>query len=213
MDIISRTFSTKYRTLPRMAELRKYIDVDQDYLPSGAAGEFSAHLSVLSIRDEYVDRSFCILSQDFMQAIVRMASDLKIKKTAELCCGGGWLSYWLKHYGLNVQSSDNQSWHKVFKLSPQPIVKMDAAKYVRMYPVQLYILSWPDYGSDVAYRVWRSMKRGQYLLFIGEDEGGCTANDAFFKAVRSKEISDIWGLEKNFIAFWGIHDRPILYQK
>lgn len=191
MDIIARTFSTKNKTLPRVA----------------AFFTFKA-------RDEYVDRSFCILSQDFMQAIVRMANDLKIKKTVELCCGGGWLSYWLKRYGLKIRSSDNQSWHKVFKSAPQPVVKMDAAKYVRMHPaVQLYILSWPDYESDVAYRIWRSMKRGQYLLFIGEDEGGCTANDVFFKTVKSREISDIWGLQENFISFYGIHDHSTLYRK
>jgi len=53
-----------------------------------------------------------------------------------------------------------------------------------------YLLFWPPYASYFAYDVLKNFlknKEAKYLLYIGEDEGGCTAEDKFFKLIEKAE--------------------------
>jgi len=72
-------------------------------------------------------------------------------------------------------------------------------------------MSWPDYESDFAFDIWETMKRGSELVYIGESEGGCNANEKFFKSTHPY-IQNI-NLAKNFVSFPGIHDSIHVYKK
>ncbi len=67
--------------------------------------------------------------------------------------------------------------------------------------------------DGVAARIWNAMKENQYLFYIGESYGGCTANDKFFELINEYETEDKWKLKVNFRSFWGIHDQPYLYKR
>jgi hypothetical protein len=51
---------------------------------------------------------------------------------------------------------------------------------------------------------------GSWLIYIGEDENGCTGDDQFFN-----ELSERWELKKSHrIAQWdGIHDLIFVYER
>jgi len=98
-----------------------------------------------------------------------------------------------------------------------PIVtKEDAVRFVkRSGDADMIVCSWP-YMNPLMHMIWNAMKPGQYLLYIGEDYGGCTADDGFFNAVSGHEIEDdkdFIKIKKSFIQFSGLHDRPVLYKK
>lgn len=70
-------------------------------------------------------------------------------------------------------------------------------------------LCWPPYSEDMAYRCLQSYQ-GKRLVFIGEGEGGCTGDDAFFE-----ELDKHWNeVADHRIAQWyGINDRVYVYDR
>jgi len=72
----------------------------------------------------------------------------------------------------------------------------------------IVLLSWPPYNESMAREVWELLPKNKKLLYIGEDEWGCTADDSFFEAVEGKEIATDY-----IDTFPGIYDRIVVYQK
>lgn len=71
-------------------------------------------------------------------------------------------------------------------------------------------LCWPPYDEPMAYEALKAFK-GQYLWYIGEDEGGCTAGDDFFQLLDSQ-----WELIETcpeFYSWSGLHDELRLYRR
>jgi len=108
---------------------------------------------------------------------------------------------------------DDFSWEYKQNSRLPHVKKHDSIKFTKEHTeIDLFILSWP-YMDQNAFEIWQAINSGTYLLYIGEDYGGCTADDNFFKATSKWVVEDKWELYKTFISFWGVHDRPILYQK
>ena len=92
---------------------------------------------------------------------------------------------------------------------------MDSLEYLLLHPeVELFILAWPQ-EDDLATRIWQALRPGQYLLYIGEDRGGCTADNDFFELIHGHEVEHIGTREmkQSFLSFDDFHDQPHLYQK
>lgn len=211
MNLINKTFNLENKTLPTIEEVQSVILLDQSDWNDYNVNE---SLKSLKIRSKYIENSFPILTHEFMNAIKSMTMKLKIKKIAELHCGIGWLTHWLKKYNVSISTSiDNMSWKKHKNKHMKHVNKYDSIEYVKSHPeIDLYILSWP-YMDDTATNIWKEIHSGQYLLYIGEHQGGCTANDNFFENTYKNKIKDKWKLNESFVSFWGIHDRPILFRK
>lgn len=212
-ELLTNTFSFKSKKLPTMEEVLSLIGSSDPF----AHGSFELAKMDLSfmLREHYTKNSFPILNDDFITAIKKMVAKKKITTISELSCGIGWLSYWLKKYGVDiVKSVDNKSWeHFGADQYLDLVVSYDSIEYVKENPeIELFILSWP-YMDSVAFEIWKNMIPGQYLLYIGESESGCTASDDFFGNVFGMEVEDDCGLHESFISFWGIRDRPVLYKK
>ena len=212
--MIDKTFNNNIKTLPKISDIKKMIMTD-DY-PLGEKVDFSLLDKTYKIRSEYTKHSFFILNHEFLKSIKKMTDDLDITSISELSCGVGWMSYWLMIYGVPIiQAVDNEYWSKGGRMNPHLdfVTKGDSIDYVINHPnIQMYILSWP-YMDDVAERVWCEMQDGQYLLYIGESNGGCTADDKFFEYTHDKDVKDEWCMYRSFVSFYGIHDRPTLYKK
>lgn len=167
-----------------------------------------------AFRQLYTKSSFIIISDNFLKSLKRMIQNLELSRVVELACGTGWLSHWMKKYDIPIiDSIDNKSWERFEHYLPL-VTKMDAVKYVKKNnTIELFILSWP-YMDNLAKNIWKYMQSGQYLLYIGESCGGCTANDDFFEAISEDNyIEDRWNLWQSLISFSAIHDRPYLYLK
>jgi len=214
--LLADTFNTNSSRLPSLAEVRRFIPFNYDG-DKGRKSFLDFYPSELvkssSIRENYTKHSWCILSDDFLNELRVKISTLFNRQpvVADICAGGGWLTYWLQRYGVNVRYCiDNYSWSKVVYNSW--VSKGDAIQFVRQIKdVDLFILSWP-YMDDVAYKVVRGMKKGKYLLYIGESAGGCNANDKFFQYI-DKHCSVDDTVCPSFRSFYGIHDSPWLIYK
>lgn len=176
-------------------------------------------LTPFVVREMYLEHSFVAYTDEMLHAMKRFCDKKKFKKVHELCCGTGWFSHWMKKYGIPLDKAiDNKTW-STYKNDNKflPIVTQnDAARFVKTAgDADMFVLSWP-YMDPLARMIWDAMKPGQYLLYIGEDYGGCTADPSFFDAVQGCRIDndkDFNKIVKSFVQFNGLHDRPELYQK
>ena len=81
----------------------------------------------------------------------------------------------------------------------------------------IVILSWPNLNHPFGVNILDAMKKGQTLIYQGEGQGGCTANDDFFRQLET----DNWeylstpsdNLNKDHVQFMGIHDDWKVFKK
>jgi len=168
-------------------------------------------------RDLHCQHSFPILDEGNVKIIVDLIQKhIPNPVGVEVMSGKGWLSYWLKRSGIEVMAiTDNKTWKGFdWKLpTPVPIFNMDCVDAVKEFQLQganLVIMSWP-YMNDNAFKVLKVMKKGTWLLYIGESESGCTADDDFFEFAYKH--CEWFASEEYFKQFHGIHDEPGLILK
>ena len=110
-------------------------------------------------------------------------------------CGSGYLSKELARLGVITFAVD---WCDFGQARPSaqgyPINAVyqrdalgDAAAYVSAR-FGAVLLTWPPYGQPFALRVAQAMLPGQWLVYEGEDAGGCTADDAFFDFMADSRL-------------------------
>lgn len=195
-DFLNRIFNIHMDKLPHMKEWTE------------------KRINSFYFREEYTKKLFPIINHEFMIELKNTVENLNIDLACELSCGTGYFSHWAIKYGLPMHRSiDNKTWHNFKRYLPH-VTKDDSVKFVKRNPgYQMFILSWP-YMDDVAFNIYRNMKKGQYLLYIGESMHGCTANDKFFRVVYGKRTERIeTNLNNYFLQFYGIHDYCYLFKK
>lgn len=77
------------------------------------------------------------------------------------------------------------------------------------YPERTLFLCWPPYDDDMASLCLQAYQ-GKRLVFIGEDSGGCTADDAFFEAL-GKDWEEV--AFHRPIQWFGMHDGITVYER
>lgn len=214
LPLLSQTFSLTSERLPTNVQVKNHIYTDRTWVESGEYNR-EKHLLTMSVRESYVGQSFVLLTDEFIRSLQRLCTGFT--SIVEIGAGVGWLGYWLSKYGVKVQASiDNKSWPDFPQEQYLDIVQnMDSMDYLQHHPeVELFILSWPQ-EDDLAARIWKALQSKQYLLYIGEDRGGCTANTTFFELVQGHEVDNhvTVGMKKSFLSFDDFHDQPYLYQK
>ncbi len=214
LPLIDQTFSCTSERLPTISQVKSHIYTDRKWIK---AGEYDRekHLTTRLVRESYVGQSFVILTDEFIGSLQRLCSDFT--NIVEVGAGIGWLGHWLGKYGVKIQASiDNKTWPDFPKDQYLDIVEeLDSLEYVLLHPeVELFILAWPP-ENDLATRIWQVLKSGQYLLYIGEDRDGCTANNIFFDLIHGYEVENnaTKKMRQSFLSFDDFHDQPYLYQK
>jgi len=88
-------------------------------------------------------------------------------------------------------------------------VRPGTHRKVRRWPERTPFLSWPSYGESWACQAAR-WTWAEHFVYVGEGEGGCTADDAFFVYMeRAWEL-----IEEVWIPQWpGIHDRLFVWRR
>lgn len=201
MNILKRVFDKRFKTLPTIADWGNKVIFDNQYPYSDLLSDS------FTIRYKYIKQCFPILSHEFITDLSNFCKDYK--NIVDVGCGRGWMSYWLKKYGVDLNSVDDMEWPS-FENYFDFIIKDDAVEYVKNNDCGLIIMSWPNYADPFAYNIWNSMRESQTLIYIGESYG-CTADDDFHKAVEDSEIET--SMNDNFRSFWGIHDAVYVYKK
>lgn len=171
-------------------------------------------ISSIKIRHIYIHYSFAYIRYRLIKEIVKF---LKYKRVIEVGCDTGlWYKY-LQYQGIDIKAIDNYYIKYNFNFKVKDIIKRSAVRYIQKYKnsYDVILMIWPPYNDNFAYRIWKNMKKGTYLLYIGEGYGEACANDKFFNAVEKYEINNqyIKNMQKYFVSFFGIHDNIYLFKK
>ena len=172
------------------------FDIDQD-------------LREFKERDKWIDVGmFAFVSWDWVEPLVQW---LKGRRVLEVMAGAGWLARALREKGIEMIATDNGSWPNARGWALQTEVEeLDAIAAIQKYAAKtdILLMSWP-YMDDIAYKsikLWEKMKPGALTIYIGEWEGGCTADDKFFKHFEPVEDYTFQQVTGKFVAWWGMHD-------
>lgn len=143
------------------------------------------------IRDEGIAKySFAVPSNEAIEKLVKLSPVVEV---------GAGLGYWaslvekaggdILAYDLKVNEQGHVKHYMTGKfVEPFCSVQQgDAESVVELYSDRTLFLCWPPYDRDMAYLCLKKYVEcgGKTLVYVGEDEGGCTANDAFFKLLYS----------------------------
>ena len=149
--------------------------------------------------------SYAIPSEDALIAIS------KLSPIIEIGAGSGYWAELLRTKGATVEAYDNGSWQTAWKRS-FGVVKNGGPEKVLEYPSHNLFLCWPPYDDKMAAEATINFLSGtgEFLIYIGEGDGGCTGDESFHELLRTKfsEVSRIT------IPQWSyIHDYLTIYKK
>lgn len=192
---------------------RDYMSMD--YHKKGR-DNFELKFSLMTLRYSFVEQyGFVLLNS----ALIDKISDfLKNKSVCEIGAGTGWLSYNLQQQGIDITPVDYKPGNDSnygFKHLHTDIVLSSGIDYLENNLPDVVILSWPDYDTPFAYDILSTMKKGQTLIYVGEQYGGCTGNDQFFdlldqKCTLNEGITD--SLQQSALCWTGVHDTWYVYE-
>jgi hypothetical protein len=90
-----------------------------------------------------------------------------------------------------------------------PLLRDDATA-AKHHPDRALLLCWPSYGDPWARQALDAYK-GDMLIYVGEGDGGCCADDDFF-ALCGSDWHEV-GASPHHVTWWGIHCRMTAYRR
>lgn len=161
------------------------------------------------IRNDFLQKfGFAICTGKAIKAISAFAP------IVEVGAGCGYWSYELRKAGVDVIATEpnpGQKWNE--KMEPWPIwtemEKLDGVEAVQKYPTRNLLTVWPSYDDPWAQYTLQKFT-ADYVLYIGEGHGGCTADDGFHKLL-DKDFEEAEYVE--IPQFFGIHDSLQIYRR
>lgn len=130
----------------------------------------------------------------------------------EVGAGSGWWAHRLELVGCDVVATDVAS-PETSRRFPRrrPYTKIDlmtGAEAAARYPERTLLMVWPEVGNMSLEAL--EAYRGEKVIYIGEDEAGCTACDEFFDLL-SRDYEKVQGIP---LAKWsGCFDIAIVYRR
>lgn len=167
----------------------------------------------LRVRDEFIGSfGFAVLTDAVIDAVRSLTPIL------EVGAGSGYWTYELQKIGLDIiatdpgtgryrfyRSSIEESWHA----SWCQIERLEGSEAVRRYPDRTLLIVWPDYNMPWAVDTLRAYA-GRRVIYVGEGEGGCTADAAFHDTLETDFQLTV---EIDIPQFFGLHDRVMIYAR
>ena len=161
---------------------------------------------------------FVLLSKEWVKALSRWIGN---RRCLEVMTGSGVLSAELRKQGVNIIATDDYSWEKekrgenIAWTKNQQVEALDAILSLEKYGknVDVLIMSWPPYADEIAVKVLRKMRKVNpscVMVYIGEQEGGCNANDEFFSVIKEIEDESFRAVNQKFQNWPLINDHPVL---
>jgi hypothetical protein len=134
-----------------------------------------------------------------------LAKTLNGQGVVEIGAGSGYWAWQLTQAGVDVAAYDPQrpgpnnqfNQHRLY----HPVAEGDHEKAAE-HPDRALMLCWPSYGAPFAKQALHTYQ-GDTLVYVGESEGGCCADDRFHRILR-RDFAE--ADESPFhVTFWGIH--------
>ena len=219
---VNKFFKMDFRNDPERHEVNWYLERVPDTfykeVPDDVVDSRNVHniisneIHSFKFHSNGMDRGF--YCKPYWNWIDPFANYLKGKKVLDVMAGNGLISLCLKHRGINIDACDRatgkdnnyvryRSWDFPI-ISGEKYIEEQAKKDI-VYDTILLI--WPEYAGDgtdkeICDVFLKSNPEGE-IIFIGEDQEGCTGSDAFFEAYELDVFEEI---DQHYIPDWGIHD-------
>jgi len=147
--------------------------------------------------------AWAVTDPNALDAIVKATQDTGI---IEIGAGRGYWASILANCGVNVVAYDTGKDDYIGSYYP---VGNDGTEMVSEHKNRALFLCWPPYDTSMAYDCV-SKYQGNTLIYIGENRGGCNANDDFFNFVSKNFKLDC----RIDMAQWkGLHDDLYIYRR
>lgn len=132
----------------------------------------------------------------------------------EIGSGYGMWAKVMQDAGISITATDSFSnrgeYVPVRNKSFTDVEDLEAMEAIQKYSgYNVLMLSWPPYDDPMATNTLKSFS-GNKLIFVGEDCGGCTADDEFFKVLGAFWNNVDW---VDIPKWWGIHDSLSLWER
>lgn len=149
--------------------------------------DVSRSITVINFRSGVLRelKVFSNVTQSFAKSVKKELPDATF---LDPLAGRGYLAKALQEEGLQVIATDNNSWGGADHLE-----NLDALDSIEKYGDQVthVIISWPPYDSPLGAEILKKAReKGLGILYIGEGEGGCTADDEFHNLFQIKKYLD-----------------------
>jgi hypothetical protein len=193
-----------------MTELEKFLadsftDCTQD---QESRLEVSAYAEQFYLREKML-KGFCfaVLTEEMID---------KIKPYGPILEVGAGTGYWAREFkkrGIDYLATDAYALpnNKYFPDSKawEHVYTYTAVDAVKRFPDKTLLMCWPEYTKSWAVEALKEYK-GDIFIYIGEEEGGCCADDDFFEHLHSH-----WDEreELDMPQFFGLHDVAIIYER
>lgn len=135
------------------------------------------------------------------------------RAVVEVGAGSGYWAWQLAQASVDVVAYEPEEFaDNTFVGVAEPYVHLlkDDASAAAKHPDRALLLSWPSYELPWAAHALASY-RGDLLIYAGESEGGCCADDAFFELLDAEwaQIGD----SPHHRTWWGINCRLTAYRR
>lgn len=126
----------------------------------------------------------------------------------EVGAGGGYWAHLLQERGVDVEPTDPQLWLTTEPANPHDqrtwcgVHKLTSTEAIAAFPDRTLFTCWPSRGegwSDDALAAYT----GDVVLYVGEDEWGCTGSGRFHELLQADFRCDV---EVEIPTWDGIHD-------
>ena len=172
----------------------------------------SNEISMYSFHSNGIDHGFyCKPSWDWINPLAKY---LNGKKVLDVMAGNGLISLCLKHRGVDIDACDRATGknnkYTTFRAWDYPIMPGEdyiIGQAVNEIIYDTLLLIWPEYDGDGSDKIicdnFLVTNPNGEIIFIGENEGGCTGSKDFFEAYELEYFEDIG---QHYISSWGIYD-------
>lgn len=148
-----------------------------------------------------------------LETIDGLSKYLENKKCLEICSGTGLLAHLLQENGINVIPTDiatsNDNKYEVLRTENfTNVIQMDGLKAIKKFDTDVLIMAWPPYQNPIAanaLKVFFNKNPNGEIIYVGEWEDGCTADDRFFELIQKNDIICNF-LDIEYESLPGIHD-------
>lgn len=136
------------------------------------------------------------------------------RPVVEIGAGSGYWAWMLTQHGVDIAAYDKRRSgvdNGYCLVEPYaPVLPGDPTILLNTHPDRALLLCWPPYNNPMAAEALR-LYTGDLLIYCGEEDGGCCADDDFFKQLAAEWVAidhSAW-----HVPWYCIHDQLIAYRR
>lgn len=207
-----------------MSELRTaldnpYWDAVRDHVKPGLSLWRTPAVDWLAVRNDLPRRKELVALYSWTVSdpvTVAFVAEHARGRVVDPMAGTGYWAWLLAQLGVDVVAYDlnppavgrTENFHHPDTPAYATVQRATAVESVLLHPDRTLLLSWPPYGfsAEVVLKAYQ----GDRVVYMGEMEGGCCADDALFEAFERDWVEVA---ERVPVQWDALHDRVVVYDR